>query len=62
MSKGHLTEYVKGAEKTKKNDNKDNDEEAPVNQLVTSVIDAIHATTTRDAVTRNAIRVHIKRA
>lgn len=30
--------------------------------MVTGIIKAIHATTTRDAVTKNAIKVHIRRA
>lgn len=67
MTKGHLTMYVKGIEKAKRKENKDNEEdEQPVkrrtNRLVTGVIDAIHITTTKDANTKNAIRVHIKRA
>ena len=72
MTKGHLAEYVKGAEKTKREyDDDDDDEEEeeeeepgkrPDNRLVTSVIDAIHAFISRDAMTKNAIRVHIKRA
>ena len=52
MTNGHLVEYVKGAEKAKREDDDDDDndneeeEEEPgkrlANIVVTSVIDAIH--------------------
>ena len=68
MSNGHLAEYINGAEKTKMKDfdSDDDDEEEPgkrpVNGLVIGVIDAIHALTNQEMITKNAIRLHIKRA
>lgn len=66
MNKGHIAEYIKGAEKAKMKDDKDSDDKEPVkkpaNRLVMGVIDAIRATTTKDVVTTNVIRVHIKKA
>lgn len=62
VSKGHLAEYVKGAEKAKKNINDDEDDEKLskkwANKLVTGVINAIYATTSRETITKNSIRVH----
>lgn len=64
VSNGHLAEYVKYAEKAKMNENDDNnvgDEpiKKPANRLVTGVI---NSTTTRDEITKNVVRVHIKMA
>lgn len=60
MTKGHLAEYIKGAEKVKKKDSdSDGDDEEPgkrlANQLVTGVVDAIHTLTNHDMITNNAI-------
>lgn len=66
VSKGHLAEYVKDIEKAKKKENGDIDEDEepikkPTNRLVTSVIDVISSITARDEMTKNAIKVPIKR-
>lgn len=57
VNKGHLAEYVKGADKGK-NDDIDSDEEPtkmPMNRVVTSVVEAIHASTNLDALTKNSL-------
>lgn len=65
VSKSLLAEYVKVAEKAKKKDENSYDEEPlekPANRLVIGVVDAIHATTSKDFVPKIAIKDHIKRA
>lgn len=65
VTKGHLAEYIKGVKKAKKNDDNDDNKKPgkkPANILVISVIDDIHVSISRYAITKNTIRVHIKRA
>ena len=68
VNKGHLAEYIKGVEKQKAktvaadDDSDDEPAKRPANTLVTCVISVINASTSRDEITKNAIRVNIKRA
>lgn len=65
VSKSHLAEYVKNAKKVKRNDSDDSGDgeptKKPASKIVTGVINAIYASVSSEALTKNAIRVHIKR-
>lgn len=59
FSKGYLAEYIKGAKNAKKDDDDDDDDDNDkepgkrhTNILITNIIDAIHASTSRDAITK----------
>lgn len=65
VTKGHMDEYIKKGETTRKDYDDEEDEKPvkrPVNNVVVGLIEEIHGTTSREAITKNAIRVHIKRA
>lgn len=60
-----MAEYIKHGENTWK-DNDDEEENEPVkwpaNRAVDGLVEAIHGVIIRESITKNALRVHIKRA
>lgn len=66
VGQGRLAKYVNNTRKAKKKEAEISDDEEPPkkldNRLITGVINAIHAVTSKDNLTKKSLRVSIKKA